>query len=187
MKVRHQIVRRFQKEPESRVLIISSVGSTGLNLSVANIVIFLVRDKIGNEVRVVDPRFLQDQPWSALEQHQIENRCHRQPQDRPVFCYFLLIKGTADIVLARCAAGKKDLSSSFLPSVETGPAEDPIGHILCGQSGEIDVNAEANPDDLQLDDGTKKTKGKPKQAPAGKLLPHFVFVLLIFLSIFLYC
>lgn len=39
---RAKIVKRFREDPTYRVLIISSVGSTGLNLTVADTVIFLV-------------------------------------------------------------------------------------------------------------------------------------------------
>jgi SNF2 family DNA or RNA helicase len=40
---RAKIVRRFCTDPEIRVLIFSSVGTVGLNLSIAHIVIFVVR------------------------------------------------------------------------------------------------------------------------------------------------
>jgi SNF2 family DNA or RNA helicase len=40
---RAKIVEQFCEGSEFRVLIISSVGSTGLNLSIASVIIFLVR------------------------------------------------------------------------------------------------------------------------------------------------
>lgn len=40
---RAKVVKMFAEEPEYRVLIMSSVGSVGLNLTVASAIIFLVR------------------------------------------------------------------------------------------------------------------------------------------------
>jgi SNF2 family DNA or RNA helicase len=39
---RSKVIAKFVKDPLIRVLFFSSVGATGLNLSIANIVIFLV-------------------------------------------------------------------------------------------------------------------------------------------------
>jgi len=41
---RADIVKKFARDPKSRVLIISSVGAVGLNLSCASVVIFTVRN-----------------------------------------------------------------------------------------------------------------------------------------------
>ncbi|GLB33117.1 putative helicase [Lyophyllum shimeji] len=93
---RAQIVDKFRNDPSLRVLIVSSVGSTGLNLTAASVVIFL------------------DQPWSAQDELQIRGRAHRQPQKKVVKCYHILADDTADVVLAALARGKQDMLESFL-------------------------------------------------------------------------
>ncbi|TFK59812.1 hypothetical protein BDN72DRAFT_780239 [Pluteus cervinus] len=89
-------VAQFKTDPKVRVLIFSSIGSSGLNLSAASVVIFL------------------DQPWSAQDERQIKGRAHRQPQKKEVRTYHLLAQDTADIILSGLARGKKDMMEAFL-------------------------------------------------------------------------
>ncbi|KAF8808358.1 hypothetical protein BYT27DRAFT_7097080 [Phlegmacium glaucopus] len=89
-------VSKFRSQPDARVLIFSSVGSTGLNLSCANTIIFL------------------DQPWSAQDERQIRGRAHRQPQKKEVLLIHLLANDTADVVLSGMARGKRDMLEAFL-------------------------------------------------------------------------
>ncbi|TFK17447.1 hypothetical protein FA15DRAFT_605046 [Coprinopsis marcescibilis] len=95
---RAAVVNKFDNDPDSRVLIFSKVGSTGLNLTRASVIIFL------------------DQPWSAQDEAQSRGRPHRQGQKRPVWAYHLLAMDTADPILSALAAGKKDLLDSFILS-----------------------------------------------------------------------
>ncbi|RDB15031.1 Protein CHROMATIN REMODELING 5 [Hypsizygus marmoreus] len=93
---RAKIVKSFCDDPLCRVLIISSVGSTGLNLTEASVIIFL------------------DQPWSAQDERQIRGRAYRQPQKKVVRCYHILADETADIILSSLARGKHDMLEAFL-------------------------------------------------------------------------
>ncbi|RXW14683.1 hypothetical protein EST38_g11168 [Candolleomyces aberdarensis] len=81
---RAKIVRKFNEDPEYRVLVFSKVGSTGLNLTRANFVLFL-----------------------------ITGRAWRQRQTRPVTAIHLLANNTADITLSLLARGKKDMLDAF--------------------------------------------------------------------------
>jgi SNF2 family DNA or RNA helicase len=109
---RAKIVKQFCEGSEYRVLIISSVGSTGLNLSAASAVIFLVSVVVHHWLAFSIS--LQDQPWSAQDERQIRGRAHRQPQTKVVKCFHILADGTADIVLSYMAGGKKTMMETFL-------------------------------------------------------------------------
>ncbi|TFK60185.1 hypothetical protein BDN72DRAFT_779739 [Pluteus cervinus] len=93
---RAAIVERFRTDDNYRVLIFSKIGTVGLNLSRACILIFF------------------DQPWSAQDETQIRGRLHRQPQKLEVKCYHLLALDTADVLLAGLAEGKKGMMEAFL-------------------------------------------------------------------------
>ncbi|TFK19678.1 hypothetical protein FA15DRAFT_601103 [Coprinopsis marcescibilis] len=146
---RSKIITKFNLDPEPRVLIFSRVGSTGLNLSRANIIIFL------------------DQPWSAQDEEQIRGRAHRQKQKRAVISYHLLGANSADITLAALAAGKKDMLEGFIVS-NSGRA---INAAINGET--LDNDDDDNiPDALfteqERDNKTKKTKSKVKQSKNKK-------------------
>ncbi|KAF8869441.1 P-loop containing nucleoside triphosphate hydrolase protein [Infundibulicybe gibba] len=93
---RREMVEKFHMPNGPRVLIFSSVGTAGLNLSVADTIILL------------------DQPWSAQDEHQIRGRAHRQPQKKIVHMYRLLADKTTDILLSGMAQGKSELLEAFL-------------------------------------------------------------------------
>ncbi|KAF9442094.1 P-loop containing nucleoside triphosphate hydrolase protein [Macrolepiota fuliginosa MF-IS2] len=80
----------------ARVLIFSSVGSAGLNLAIADIVIFF------------------DQPWSAQDERQIRGRAHRQPQEKVVKAIHLIANNTSDAVLYSVARGKANMFDAFV-------------------------------------------------------------------------
>lgn len=44
---REAAIAKFQSDPECRVMLISNVGSAGLNLTCASVVIFVVSNKAG--------------------------------------------------------------------------------------------------------------------------------------------
>ncbi|KAF9441652.1 hypothetical protein P691DRAFT_683240 [Macrolepiota fuliginosa MF-IS2] len=80
----------------ARVLIFSSVGSAGLNLSIADVVIFF------------------DQPWSAQDERQIRGRAHRQPQKKVVKVIYLLASDSADLLMNHVARGKRNMFDAFV-------------------------------------------------------------------------
>ncbi|KAF6745335.1 P-loop containing nucleoside triphosphate hydrolase protein, partial [Ephemerocybe angulata] len=92
---RGPIISQFTSDPTCRVLLLSKVGNVGLNLTVANTVIFL------------------DQPWSAQDEHQIRGRIHRHGQTRPCTSYQLLALDTADVTMSRISGSKKNMLKSF--------------------------------------------------------------------------
>jgi hypothetical protein len=109
---RTKILKQFCKGSEYCVLIISSVGSTGLNFSVALAVIFLVSVAVHHWLAFSIS--LQDQPWSAQGKCQRWTYAHCQPQTKVVKCFHILADGTADIVLLYMAGGKKTMMETFL-------------------------------------------------------------------------
>jgi SNF2 family DNA or RNA helicase len=48
-RARERAVTKFETDDEIRIMIISNVGSTGLNLMVASVVIFVVSELDGND------------------------------------------------------------------------------------------------------------------------------------------
>jgi SNF2 family DNA or RNA helicase len=116
-KQRASIVDKFNKDPNHRVLIFSKVGSTGLNLTRASIVIFLVRTSLhflsNAAIHPLNPNPPKDQPWSAQDEWQIIGRAYRQRQSKPVTVIQLLAANTADITLSLLARGKKDMLDAF--------------------------------------------------------------------------
>ncbi|KAJ3566667.1 hypothetical protein NP233_g6859 [Leucocoprinus birnbaumii] len=90
------ITKLHDPKSEERVLIFSSVGSAGLNLAIADVVIFF------------------DQPWSAQDEQQIRGRAHRQPQKKIVKVIYLLAMESADLLLHGVARGKRDMFNAFM-------------------------------------------------------------------------
>ncbi|TDL13439.1 P-loop containing nucleoside triphosphate hydrolase protein, partial [Rickenella mellea] len=93
---RHDTVNKFRSGRHGRVLIMSPVGTTGLNLSCANHVIFF------------------DQPWSAQDEAQFIGRAYRMPQKKHVYVYHLIALGTTDVLMCRMAQGKSEMLKEFL-------------------------------------------------------------------------
>lgn len=133
-----------------RVLIFSSVGSAGLNLAIADVVIFF------------------DQPWSAQDEQQIRGRAHRQPQTKNVKVIYLLANNSADPVLHSMARGKRDMFNAFvnntlleeLQMLLQGLAPDVPDIEETPASGDIDASEQEGEE--------PKPKPKPKPQPKPK-------------------
>ncbi|KIJ64987.1 hypothetical protein HYDPIDRAFT_28327 [Hydnomerulius pinastri MD-312] len=93
---RSAIVTRFNVDPTVRVLLFSSVGAVGLNLTVASIVILF------------------DQCWSRMLVHQIIGRAWRLGQTRSVIVYNLVALDTVDMLMVDYGATKGDMLDEFL-------------------------------------------------------------------------
>ncbi|KXN81812.1 Chromatin-remodeling complex ATPase chain isw-1 [Leucoagaricus sp. SymC.cos] len=120
---RAKTVKKFENpDSEARVLIFSTVGSAGLNLSIADVVIFF------------------DQPWSAQDERQIRGRAHRQPQSKIVKVIHLLANDSADLLMNDVARGKRDMFNAFV-NKELGE-----GHITEGDIKDIPSMAEDETD-----------------------------------------
>eukprot|EP00957_Ditylum_brightwellii_P154435 11752262-Ditylum_brightwellii.AAC.1 len=76
---RFNIVRQFNSDPSIQVLLLTtSVGGLGLNLTSADTVIFLEHD------------------WNPMKDLQAMDRAHRLGQTRTVNVYRLITKGTLE-------------------------------------------------------------------------------------------
>lgn len=90
-------IAKFKTDPECRVLLANSKsGGTGLNLQVANYVIFY------------------ESPTSAIVRHQAEGRAYRQGQPHKVFFIDLVVDGTFDHKILSYQKEGKDLLECLL-------------------------------------------------------------------------
>ncbi|KAG8734940.1 hypothetical protein FRC10_011203 [Ceratobasidium sp. 414] len=85
---RNKALHKFEAEENITVLLISSVGTTGLNLTMASVVIFL------------------SGLWSGMEIKQTIGRLWRAGQIEIVIVHHIFTPGTADILLASLAGDK---------------------------------------------------------------------------------
>ncbi|KAJ3803777.1 P-loop containing nucleoside triphosphate hydrolase protein [Lentinula aff. lateritia] len=118
---RANVIAAFQQDGGPRVLIFSSVGTVGLNLSIADVVIFF------------------DQPWSAQDEHQIHGRAHRQPQSKVIIVIHLLANDSSDIITYNISRGKEHLFDAF---TNRQLGQD-LTDSLCGKSIIIDESEDS--------------------------------------------
>ncbi|KAF5339073.1 hypothetical protein D9758_016463 [Tetrapyrgos nigripes] len=90
------IVAEFILSGDIRVFIFSSVGSAGLNLSIADVIIYF------------------DQPWSRQNERQIRGRAHRQPQTKVVKTIHILADDSSDVLMNSMAARKEEMFDAFV-------------------------------------------------------------------------
>ena len=95
-KQRPAIVKRFQEDPDCRVILMTNAGSTGLNLQSANTVINV------------------DLPWNPAVLEQRIARAHRMGQKNPVHVYLLVTEDTLEERLLDTLAMKQDLALAAL-------------------------------------------------------------------------
>ncbi|EPS92475.1 hypothetical protein FOMPIDRAFT_1137725, partial [Fomitopsis schrenkii] len=91
-------IERFKRSGREgpRVLLMSSVGTIGLNLTFAHIIIFL------------------DTLWSAQEDSQTIGRVWRKGQTRRVIVYRPIVLGTSDVFLNSLAFSKELMHLAFV-------------------------------------------------------------------------
>jgi superfamily II DNA or RNA helicase len=143
-KRRQQIVHRFQRDPDCRAMIMSNVGTTGLNLQAANTVINI------------------DLPWNPAILEQRIGRAHRMGQKRPVHVFILVTEGTIEERLLDTLANKTQLANAILDMesdiseiymtsgaeelrkrLEVLVGEKPIAHIDESQRREVEQAAQS--------------------------------------------
>ncbi len=95
-KQRAAIVKRFQDNPDCRVILMTNAGSTGLNLQSANTVINV------------------DLPWNPAILEQRIARAHRMGQKNPVTVYKLITEETIEERLLETLESKQDLADAAL-------------------------------------------------------------------------
>ncbi|QRW03486.1 Helicase conserved C-terminal domain [Ceratobasidium sp. AG-Ba] len=93
---RQRAADTFKDDPDCRVMIISKVGGTGLNLQMASILIFL------------------SPLWSGLEKRQLIGRLWRFGQENQVIIIDIITADGPDLVLAGYAGSKTAMSDVFL-------------------------------------------------------------------------
>ncbi len=94
-------VERFQNDPECPLFLISlKAGGFGLNLTAADYV------------------FLLDPWWNPAVEAQAIDRTHRIGQQRPVFAYRLVARGTVEEKILELQAGKRRLADAILSAGE---------------------------------------------------------------------
>jgi superfamily II DNA or RNA helicase/uncharacterized Zn finger protein len=96
-KDRQAIVERFQNDPDSKLFLISlKAGGLGLNLTAAEYV------------------FLLDPWWNPAVEAQAVDRAHRIGQQRNVFAYRLIAKGTVEEKVLELQNTKRDLADAII-------------------------------------------------------------------------
>lgn len=96
------------------VLIISLVGSTGLNLTAGTVIIHQVcfSGILMSLLRFANLQ--QDIVWSDVLRDQIDGRLHRRGQELPVTSYRILARGTTDIMMSGMATAKSEMLQGFM-------------------------------------------------------------------------
>lgn len=96
-KNRQAHVDRFQSDPDCRLFLISlKAGGVGLNLTAADYV------------------FILDPWWNPAVEAQAVDRAHRIGQDKRVFVYRLLCRGSVEEKVAALQADKRELAESII-------------------------------------------------------------------------
>ncbi|KAJ3779937.1 P-loop containing nucleoside triphosphate hydrolase protein [Lentinula aff. detonsa] len=92
---RTKTIAEFKKNKQIQVLIMSAVGTQGLNLTCARTLILF------------------ESNWSAVLAHQLYGRIHRRGQQRPTFIFQLMASNTVDVLLIANGLAKKELLTNF--------------------------------------------------------------------------
>ncbi|KAG8760733.1 hypothetical protein FRC11_015050 [Ceratobasidium sp. 423] len=95
---RRSAISQFNNNPDCRIMVISNVGSAGLNLVAASVVIVV------------------SNVWSGLEKNQIFGRVVRPGQKRDVVLYNIVAPEGIDLALMCYSESKTALSNQFLMS-----------------------------------------------------------------------
>ncbi|KAG2029691.1 P-loop containing nucleoside triphosphate hydrolase protein, partial [Suillus americanus] len=93
---RNETVQTFHSDPKARILIFSSVGAVGLNLTAASVVVLF------------------DQCWSRMMGNQIIGRAWRLGQKKEVVVYNMVALGTVDVLMVHHGEGKGNMLGQFL-------------------------------------------------------------------------
>lgn len=109
---RGKILENFRSPAGGRVLLLSNVGATGLNLDIANILIVIVSPSSILTIFIFDVG--KDTLWSAQDDSQLCGRVVRYPQPKHVHIYRLIAKNTSDVFLNNNSFGKEAIQQAFL-------------------------------------------------------------------------
>ena len=110
---RHDIVQQFNADPSIDVLLLTtSVGGLGLNLTGADTVIFVEHD------------------WNPMKDLQAMDRAHRIGQKRVVNVYRLITRGTLEEKIMGLQKFKLNIANSVVNADNSGLASMDTDHIL---------------------------------------------------------
>ncbi|EJD44798.1 hypothetical protein AURDEDRAFT_125089 [Auricularia subglabra TFB-10046 SS5] len=101
---RADTLQSWREDPQGAVLIISAVGSAGLNLQEADVLIIL------------------DPTWSSSDTAQLEGRIRRKGQQSRTIVYELKTENSADTVIYAIGEPKKDINNMFLGNKDIAAA-----------------------------------------------------------------
>ncbi|KAI0348718.1 hypothetical protein OH77DRAFT_1416039, partial [Trametes cingulata] len=93
---RAAVLKEFRLSQDTFVLLLSNVGTVGLNIAFANIVIVV------------------DNLWSAQENEQLIGRVWRHPQKKRVIVYYLIAENTSDVFLNTISRDKGMMQNAFM-------------------------------------------------------------------------
>ncbi|KAG8214947.1 hypothetical protein J3R82DRAFT_10137 [Butyriboletus roseoflavus] len=132
----------------ARVLILSMVGTVGLNLACANIMV------------------VADTLWSVLDDEQLRGRIYRYPQQKQVHFYRLVTRGTPDVFLNNIAFDKGMLHLAFVGLNDKALA------LFNGESNDRDLVtsalADSNHSDPEPDKGSPALDTWPRDKHDGR-------------------
>lgn len=109
---RTRILQKFRDASEFSILVVSSVGVSGLNLQCANILVIMVCDAIHMSSHLIEE--LQDVLWSGQEDRQLIGRLQRRGQLKQVIIYRLIAWGTPDVYLNNISFTKEKMMDAFM-------------------------------------------------------------------------
>ena len=96
---RRELVERFQNDPNCRVFLLTlKTGGTGLNLTAADFI------------------FIFDPWWNVAAENQAIDRAHRIGQDKTVFSYRLITRGTIEEKILQLQEKKRELFENIIAS-----------------------------------------------------------------------
>lgn len=114
---RNEIVLKFHSDPKVRILIFSSVGAVGLNLTAASVVVLFVSCPSRHSQLSLSHHFtydLQDQCWSRMLVNQIIGRAWQLGQQKEVVVYNMVALGTVNVLMLHHGEGKGNMLRQFL-------------------------------------------------------------------------
>ncbi|KAG2063203.1 hypothetical protein BDR04DRAFT_1164116, partial [Suillus decipiens] len=148
---RNEVIHKFNTDPTKRVLLFSTVGAVGLNLTVANIVV------------------LHDQCWSRMLVNQIIGRAWRLGQEVAVFVYNMVAVGTVDVLMVDHGEGKGKMLGQFLE--KNHAIVNRLQRAMRGDNMQAgDDEDDDDDDEIEIQDGppaTSRSRGSTSTAPSA--------------------
>lgn len=108
---RDQTVVAFQRNKDCQVLLLSNVGSVGLNLTTATVVILFVGPYFVTKPMLI---CMQDQCWARMLVNQVIGRAWHLGQTKEVVVYNLVCNKTVDCLMTDCVWDKAFMLEQFL-------------------------------------------------------------------------